>query len=170
ERLARAEPGRADYQRDLSVSYERLADLNAALGQGDQALTLYQQSLDIAERLARAEPGRADYQRDLSVSYNKLGICLAQLGRAEEAAAALERHLQLALDVHQRMPGQVNAVVDLAFALHLTTDLANHGDERNRQSRELLEALETDQRLPRHGKALLDSLRRDQDPPPQRET
>ncbi|MGH3696320.1 MAG: TIR domain-containing protein, partial [Pseudonocardiaceae bacterium] len=43
---ARAEPGRADYQRDLSVSYERLADLNAALGQGEQALTLYQQSLD----------------------------------------------------------------------------------------------------------------------------
>ncbi|MGH3852869.1 MAG: TIR domain-containing protein, partial [Pseudonocardiaceae bacterium] len=47
---ARAEPGRADYQRDLSVSYERLADLNAALGQGEQALQLYQQSLDIAER------------------------------------------------------------------------------------------------------------------------
>ncbi|MGH3980018.1 MAG: TIR domain-containing protein [Pseudonocardiaceae bacterium] len=41
---ARAEPGRADYQRDLSVSYNKLADLNAALGQGEQALQLYQQS------------------------------------------------------------------------------------------------------------------------------
>ncbi|MGH3889449.1 MAG: CHAT domain-containing protein [Pseudonocardiaceae bacterium] len=167
---ARAEPGRADYQRDLSVSYNKLADLNAALGQGEQALTLYQQSLDIAERLARAEPGRADYQRDLSVSYNKLGVCFAQLGRAEDAAAALERHLQLALDVYQRLPGQVNAVVDLAFALHLTADLDDHGDERNQQSRELLEVLEADQRLPRHGKALLDSLRRDQAPSVRPET
>ncbi|MGH3800370.1 MAG: hypothetical protein ACRDTD_09615, partial [Pseudonocardiaceae bacterium] len=145
-------------------------DLNAALGQGEQALTLYQQSLDIAERLTRAEPGRADYQRDLSVSYNKLGVCFAQLGLAEEATVALERHLQLALDVHQRLPGQVNAVVDLAFALHLTADLADYGDERNRQSRELLEVLEANQRLPRNGKALLDSLRRDQAPPVRPET
>jgi tetratricopeptide (TPR) repeat protein len=169
-RLARAEPGRADYQRDLSVSYNKLADLNAALGQGEQALTLYQQSLDIAERLARAEPGRADYQRDLSVSYNKLGLCFAQLGLAEEAAAALERHLQLALDVYERLPGQVNAVVDLAFALHLTAEFDNHGDERNRQSRELLEVLDADQRLPRHGKALLDRLRQEQARSPQWET
>ncbi|MCA1673549.1 MAG: tetratricopeptide repeat protein, partial [Actinobacteria bacterium] len=60
---ARAEPGRADYQRDLSISYERLGDLHSALGEGEQALALFQQSLDIRQRLARAEPGRADYQR-----------------------------------------------------------------------------------------------------------
>jgi tetratricopeptide (TPR) repeat protein len=62
---AQAEPDRADYQRDLSISYERLGDLYRALGQGEQALKLYQQSLTIAERLAQAEPDRADYQRDL---------------------------------------------------------------------------------------------------------
>ena len=37
ERLARAEPDRADYQRDLSVSYEQMGDLYRALGQGEQA-------------------------------------------------------------------------------------------------------------------------------------
>ncbi|MGH3819015.1 MAG: TIR domain-containing protein, partial [Pseudonocardiaceae bacterium] len=42
---AQAEPDRADYQRDLSISYERLGDLYRALGQGEQALKLYQQSL-----------------------------------------------------------------------------------------------------------------------------
>ena len=31
ERLAQAEPDRADYQRDLSVSYNKLADLYRAL-------------------------------------------------------------------------------------------------------------------------------------------
>ncbi|MCA1672867.1 MAG: hypothetical protein LC799_11930, partial [Actinobacteria bacterium] len=43
---ARAEPGRADYQRDLSVSYNKLGDLHSALGEGEQALALFQQSLD----------------------------------------------------------------------------------------------------------------------------
>ena len=166
---AQSEPGRADYQRDLSVSYERLGDLYRALGQGEQALQLYQQSLDIRDRLAQSEPGRADYQRDLSVSYQRLGVCFVQLGRLREAAAPLARHLQLALDVYQRAPGQVDTVVDLAIALHLIADLDDHGDERNRQSRELLEVLESDQRLPRHGKALLDKLRQDQALSPRRE-
>ena len=37
ERLAAAEPDRADYQRDLSVSYEQMGDLYRALGQGEEA-------------------------------------------------------------------------------------------------------------------------------------
>src|SRR5215470_12159666 len=35
--LAQAEPDRADYQRDLSVSYERLGDLMRAVGRGEEA-------------------------------------------------------------------------------------------------------------------------------------
>ena len=150
-------------------TFNKLGDLYRALGQGEQALQLYQQSLDIRDRLAQSEPGRADYQRDLSVSYQRLGVCFAQLGRLREAAAPLARHLQLAIDVYQRVPGQVDAVVDLAIALHLIADLDDHGDERNRQSRELLEVLESDQRLPRHGKELLDKFRQDQALSPRRE-
>ena len=47
ERRAQAEPDRADYQRDLSVSYERIGDLYRALGQGDQARERYEQALPI---------------------------------------------------------------------------------------------------------------------------
>ncbi|MGH3935576.1 MAG: CHAT domain-containing protein [Pseudonocardiaceae bacterium] len=167
---AHAEPDRADYQRDLSISHERLGDLYRALGQGEQALKLYQQSLTIRERLAHAEPDRADYQRDLSISHQRLGLCFAELDRSGEAAASLERHLQLALDVYQRSPGQVDAVVDLAIALHLTAGPDDDGDKRNQQSRDLLELLEIDQRLPSHGKALLDYLRQGQGSPTRRKT
>jgi tetratricopeptide (TPR) repeat protein len=73
ERLAVAEPDRADYQRDLSVSYNKVGDLYRALGQGEAAREAYQKSLDIRERLAVAEPDRADYQRDLVVSLWKIG-------------------------------------------------------------------------------------------------
>jgi tetratricopeptide (TPR) repeat protein len=63
-----AEPDRADYQRDLSVSYNKLGDLLQALGQGEAARQYYQQSLEIRQRLVAAEPDRADYQWDLVVS------------------------------------------------------------------------------------------------------
>jgi len=90
-------------------------------------------------------------------------MCFAKLDRSGEAAAAMEQHLQLAFHVYQRSPGQIDAVVDLAFALHLTAGPDDDGDKRNQQSRDLLEVLEANQRLPSHGKALLDYLRRDQD-------
>ncbi len=54
QRLAKAEPDRADYQRDLSVSYNKMGDLYRALGQGESARQAYQGSLEIAERLAKA--------------------------------------------------------------------------------------------------------------------
>jgi tetratricopeptide (TPR) repeat protein len=66
--LAKAEPERADYQRDLSVSHERMGNLYSALGQGEKARESYQSALGIRERLSHSEPERADYQRDLATS------------------------------------------------------------------------------------------------------
>lgn len=82
-RRARAEPGRADYQRDLSVSYNKMGDLFQALGQGEQALEAYQKDLDIAKRLARAEPGRADLQWDLVVSLWRVAGYAEDGGKAQ---------------------------------------------------------------------------------------
>jgi tetratricopeptide (TPR) repeat protein len=73
ERLAAAEPERADYQRDLSVSYSKMGDLFSALGQGEEARKAYAAALAIRGRLAAAEPERADYQRDLAVSHDRMG-------------------------------------------------------------------------------------------------
>ena len=69
-----ADPGNVQLQRDLSVSYERLADLAVAAGDPGGARTLYDQSLSIARRLAEADPGNVQLQRDLSVSYNSWPI------------------------------------------------------------------------------------------------
>src|SRR5450631_4455035 len=69
ERLVEQEPGRADYLRELSVSYGKIGDLQSALGQGETARQFYEKALGIAERLVEQEPGRADYLRDLSVAY-----------------------------------------------------------------------------------------------------
>ena len=86
ERLAKAEPDRADYQRDLSVSYERMGDLFRALGQGEDARQAFAKALAIRERLAKAEPDRADYQRDLGASYQRMGDLFNASGQGRSGA------------------------------------------------------------------------------------
>ena len=73
ERLAKADPGNAGWQRDLSVSHDRIGDVQEAQGDLAAALASYQASLAIRERLAKADPGNAGWQRDLSVSHDRIG-------------------------------------------------------------------------------------------------
>ena len=93
ERLAKAEPDRADYQRDLSVSYNKIGDLYQALGRGDEARDAYMKSLAIAERLAKAEPDRADHQVDLVNSLVMTAMAEGTQGktRLERARSILKR-------------------------------------------------------------------------------
>jgi len=72
-RLAKADPGNAGWQRDLSVSHEKIGDVQVEQGDLAAALASYQASLAIAERLAKADPDNAGWQRDLSVSQEKIG-------------------------------------------------------------------------------------------------
>ncbi len=104
ERLAAAEPERADYQRDLSVSYSKMGDLYRDLGEGQNARDAYLKALAIAERLAAAEPERADYQRDLTVSNERLGDTYKANGDLAAAHEAFSRSL-----AHLRTPGRGRA-------------------------------------------------------------
>ncbi len=91
ETRTEAEPNRADYQRDLSVSYNKLGDLLSAQGQGETARDYYEKDLAIVERLAGAEPDRADFQADLVAD-------LVRMGRRED----LERALTIADALQKR--------------------------------------------------------------------
>ncbi len=69
DRLAKADPGNAGWQRDLAVSYEKLGDVLAAQSRLPEALKSHRDSLAIRDRLATVDPGNAEWQRDLAVSY-----------------------------------------------------------------------------------------------------
>ena len=89
DRLAKADPGNAGWQRDLSVSYDR--GRRRAGGAGQSARGAAKPSatrLAIRDRLAKADPGNAGWQRDLSVSYNKVGDVLVAQGNLPEALKA----------------------------------------------------------------------------------
>jgi tetratricopeptide (TPR) repeat protein len=81
-----ADPGNAEAQRDLSISYNNLARVLETAGQLGEAERLYREDLAIDERLAAADPGNAQAQRDLSISSNNLArvlVTAGQLGAAE---------------------------------------------------------------------------------------
>jgi tetratricopeptide (TPR) repeat protein len=56
---AQADPTDAEAHRDLSISYEKLGDVNRQLGNVPAAREAYQKDLDISLKLAQADPTNA---------------------------------------------------------------------------------------------------------------
>ena len=72
ERLAKADPANAGWQRGLSVAYDKVANVLVAHGQLAEALQVYRDSLAIRVRLAKADPENAQWQWDVVISHWKL--------------------------------------------------------------------------------------------------
>ena len=123
ERLAQAQPDRADYQSDLSDSYVRVGDLYSTLGQGEQAREYFGKALAIRERLAQAEPDRADSQRDLSVSYERAGDLYLALGQGEQAREYFRKALAIAERLAQAEPDRADYQRDLSVSYNKAGDL-----------------------------------------------
>jgi hypothetical protein len=79
-RLAAADPGNMEWQRDLSVSQNKVGAVLRAQGNLPGALEAFRRSLAMAERLAAADPGNMEWQRDLAVSHYKLAGLARQHG------------------------------------------------------------------------------------------
>ncbi len=88
EHLASTERSNTQWQRDLSISYNKLGDVLVKQGKLDEALKAYRDGLAIAERLAAADRSNTQWQRDLSVSYNMVGDVLVKQGKLDEALKA----------------------------------------------------------------------------------
>jgi tetratricopeptide (TPR) repeat protein len=76
-------------QRDLSVSYEKIGDVQKEQGDLEGALKSYNASLAIRGSLAKSNRGKALLQRDLSVSYAKIGTVQMATG---DLAGALKSY------------------------------------------------------------------------------
>jgi tetratricopeptide (TPR) repeat protein len=73
ERLAAADRSNTLWQRDLSVSYNKVGDVLVAQGKLDEALKAYRDGLAIRERLAAADRSNTQWQRDLQYSIGRIG-------------------------------------------------------------------------------------------------
>ena len=123
------EPTNTQWQRDLSVSYNKIGNIQAKQGDSAAALKSYQAGLTIRERLATGDPRNTEWQRDLSVSYNKIGGIQATQG---ETAAALKSY-QASLAIRERLaagdPRNTEWQRDLSVSYNRIGDIqARQGD------------------------------------------
>ena len=75
------DPDNAGYQRDLSISYERLGDLDRAAGRPGDAARRYLSAVDIRRRLLQREPQRVDLAEELGVALRLLAETTAESGQ-----------------------------------------------------------------------------------------
>jgi hypothetical protein len=66
DRLAKADPGNAGWQRDLSVSFARLAVVFQQAGNKTDALNALKEGQAIVERIARLSPDNVQWIDDLN--------------------------------------------------------------------------------------------------------
>jgi tetratricopeptide (TPR) repeat protein len=123
ERRVQQAPGRADYQRNLAVSFEKLGVLMRALGQGEQEREFFEKSLAIWTRLAEAEPQRTDYQRGLCVPFERLGDLMSALGQGGKAREFFEKSLAIWTKLTDGEPGRADYQKGLCVPLDRLGDL-----------------------------------------------
>ena len=88
QRLSSVDANNRDWDRDLSVAYNKVGDVEAALDRLDDALGSYRAGLAIMDRLTHGDPVNVVWQRDLMVSYNDVGDALEKQGHPQDAFAS----------------------------------------------------------------------------------
>ena len=116
EALAARDPANPLWQRDLSVSHQKIGDVLVAQEDGPGALAAYRKSLAISEALAARDPANTQWQRDLSVSHNKIGNVYVAQGDEPGALAAYRKDLAIAEALAARDPANTEWQRDLSVS------------------------------------------------------
>jgi hypothetical protein len=95
EALAARDTANTEWQRDLSVSHDRIGNVLATQGDVRGALAAYRKSLVIGEALAAHDTANTEWQCDLSVSHDRIGNVLAAQGDGPGALAAYRKSLAI---------------------------------------------------------------------------
>jgi tetratricopeptide (TPR) repeat protein len=114
ENLARQEPGNADRQSDLSISYDRLGSAQRLQGESAGALISYRKALGIAENLARHEPGNTQLQHGLGSIYENLGDVQSDQGDVAGALISYRKALGIAENLARQEPANADRQIGLS--------------------------------------------------------
>ena len=87
--------GHSEWQRDLSVSHNKIGDIEQAQGNLAAALTSFKAGMLIAQKLAAADPGNSEWQVDFAISSWKIGSMKGDFLGGTERRAILVRGLKV---------------------------------------------------------------------------
>ena len=145
--LVAGSPGSTDYQRELSVSYNKVGDVQVAQGDLAGALKSYRDSLAIRERLAQSDAVNAGWQRDLSVSYEKVGDVQVAQGDLAGALKSYRDSLPIRERLAQSDAGNAGWQRDLSVSYANLAIVYRRSNDRDnalaalRQGQEILDRL-----------------------------
>ena len=142
EKLAITDPSNLDRQRDLSISYDKIGDLQNAEGKRAEALKSYQDGLEIAKRLAALDKANTEWQRDLSVSYNKIGDLQNAEGKRAEALKSYQDGLEIAKRLAALDKANTKWQRDLSISYDRIGDLQNAEGKREQALKSYRDGLE----------------------------
>jgi tetratricopeptide (TPR) repeat protein len=116
EQLASSAPDDPALQRSRSVMLDEFGDTYRTLGDLDQALAAYRDSLTIAQRLIAGDRENREWQDDLSVSYEKIGDVLMVQGSLGEALKAFRDSLAVRERLTSTAPNNKASQLDLTIS------------------------------------------------------
>ncbi len=108
DHLAKADPNNGGWQRDLSVSYNKVGKALALGGALPDALKSYRDSLAIIEHLAETDPSNTGWQMDLLVANSSVGDVLRAQGAWPDALKAYLDSLAIAERLAKANPGNAD--------------------------------------------------------------
>jgi hypothetical protein len=103
------------WQRDLSISHERIGDVQAEQGDLAAALTSYRTSIELRMRLAKADPRNVGWQRDVAASYGRIALIKMRQGVPDDALNAFRLGRNIVAQLVQQAPGNPTLRNDLAW-------------------------------------------------------
>ncbi len=114
EELHRRNPQSADFARDLSVSYERLASIRSSVGKSGEALGFLDKARRLREEVLERNPGSADYAKEIAVVYSQLGDLHLGLGHGGAGPGVLPEGARDREELHRRNPQSADFARDLS--------------------------------------------------------
>lgn len=104
---------RSGDKRDLSVSYNRVGDVQVAQGDPAAALKSFSDSLAIRDRLAKSDPGNAGWQRDLAISCGRAAVVHREMGERSKALDLLRKGHEIMARLTRLSPENARWKADL---------------------------------------------------------
>jgi tetratricopeptide (TPR) repeat protein len=114
--LLKIDPNNTLWQRDLSVSDNKVGDVLLAQGDLKGALASYQDGLAIRKARVAKDPDNTEAQRDVSVSDNDVGNVLEAQGDLKGALAAYQEDNEICRKLAKTQPDNTEAQRDLSIS------------------------------------------------------
>ncbi|MBT8485282.1 MAG: protein kinase [Phycisphaerales bacterium] len=116
QKIAAADPGDAETQRDLSRVHISIGDMLALTGDLAGAMQSYQTALDIRTTIAANAASDPVARRDLAIALLNVGKLHVKMGTPAEAIPLYERSLAIRKELAAEAPDDTRAQRDLALA------------------------------------------------------